>query len=529
MLKFLEKNSGQKIEAVVGFADGRTIDNAHHAVGWYVSIITQASLDSERLLKVLPWGIMPIGEKNAEIEASCSEMLEDFLSLPYKLYWTSDLKMRNAMEGLINHTSAHPCCAMCKQTRDQRQDINLEPPPGLDENRHDGARDVKSNGRVANYKDLLDGLPIVQRQIDIMHLLFRTSERLLQQLLQRVFKAWRQNSRPGSAKQKTEAAVNACHAAIHRSKAMGGPGINRFKLFLKGANDADNMVTADYAFGSLREKEWLGLWSKVEVASLFPPDLPACLPLAAWWKRQGGTFAKLYTVIDTNKVIRAGGAAIGRACRLFVDGLIKKPGQAYGCDVSLITPYFHALRNHIGALITVNGNRGLRSFKCSNFERQNLTDAHHLRTCNSRRAETTYKEMLFHQLRLLFNQENLERGTLICDLCSHKPFAKPAWLHKHRLSEHGIDFPPAFEAVLNKKRAAAKLNCFFCTKNFKGEKTLANHELKCKQRPASAEAEGADVPRIVSASATSSSSSRKRASRSASVGEKPAKETRRRR
>lgn len=268
LILFYEDLVQERVTMVVGFGDGRTIDQAHNTIGFYVAVKTE-STSGRRLLRVLTWGIFPIKEDNLQLKSNAMPMLKGLGQLDDRIevHFTSDLKFRNKIEGLCGHNRPDPCCNFCLADLAGRQDINLV--WDMDEERFSGEPDVKLNGRTG--EDLLGGLvPPSRRWVDIMHMLFRMSEQLAATIFARCFRAWARPVGPSrSRKKKNDSALDAVKAIeteLHKSN------VKRFKFFLKtNVNKSlSGIEHTDWAFGSLREKEWLRLFTNADFTKFFP-------------------------------------------------------------------------------------------------------------------------------------------------------------------------------------------------------------------------------------------------------------------
>ena len=152
--------------------------------------------------------------------------------------------------------------------------------------------------------------------------------------------------------------------------------------------------------------------------------------------------AKLYQLVDRNGPVPGGGENFDKMCRSWVTGLVQGRGQEFGVGASTLNYYMHAIRDHLGEMVINNEGRGLRMYKCSNFERENLTESKALRSSNSRRPATMCMEMLCRSLRVVFREVSTCRQKVHCTDCC-KGFAHAGNLKNHQHDHHGDKHGPA--------------------------------------------------------------------------------------
>jgi len=155
----------------------------------------------------------------------------------------------------------------------------------------------------------------------------------------------------------------------------------------------------------------------------FYPDTEAGKATGAWVKKKWAQFLWIYTCVNSrDKLVMNGkiltGSQFGEICRAYVNSLVAVSEDAVvGYSASVVTPYFHLLKEHLGEFCTNNRDRGLKAYSCSSTERQNLLDGRQIRRANSRRPATALVEVFMARMRLLLNN-SVEKSQWECEYCA---------------------------------------------------------------------------------------------------------------
>lgn len=113
-----------------------------------------------------------------------------------------------------------------------------------------------------------------------------------------------------------------------------------------------------------------------------------------------------------------------------IGALATLDGCAHDCRVGgysadSVTPYMHALRDHVPEICGRFPVGGIKQFSCTSIERQNGTDQRLFWVRNSRRRDEQTLGMLQLSRRIFFNHTAAPANeALLCNLCNQQ-FVRP--------------------------------------------------------------------------------------------------------